>query len=53
MALLFGTVGFRGWAEEEEDADRAAGEGTGRSIWLHTCSCLTLCLLSARLAGAG
>lgn len=39
-----------GWAEEE-DADRAEGEGTGRSIWLHTCSYLTLCVLSARLAG--
>lgn len=43
----------RGWAEEGEDADWATGEGTGCSIWLHTCSCLTLCVPSAGLAGAG
>lgn len=42
--FIWDCLALSGWAEEEA-ADGAAGEGVVSGIWLHTCSCLTLCVL--------
>lgn len=42
--FIWDCLALSGWAEDEA-ANRAAGEGVVSGIWLHTCSCLTLCVL--------